>query len=502
MADFLQDHLGPARERVDEHLDRFFTEIRDEDGLGLVPDDEAGRVLPSEREFIGELEEYVLRGGKRLRPVSLFWAYKAAGGEGGMDDIYPVHLTVELFHNGTLVHDDFADQDPTRRGGPSIHQRAIDRFDGMVPRGIGDYVREVVDAIREDGIDGLPRRVMAASGTAIDAGNVMENLSREAVHRADRPAAEQMAVLETMNRNASLVNFGQNLDLKMEQLSIQDIARRDGVYDGGLVGRAADRLRGGANGVYDELMDEFDSWTDAYINMIDKKTVDLYLASVDIGAQLADASRSQRETLRTAMRDIGRAFQIQDDYLEIEESAADIGKEPTDIRNGKLTLAAITTYETLNAGIDLLERGPDAFDTRAIVDRYVARDGVAESQAVEEVHRATRGDASAIGTLHEAGIELTDHATTGVRYLDDAVLERGADRLKRDRDRFLSLYGDVSDEEDVQRVSDIILDYGTAKEWATGYIRSAKEALRGSDLEETYRAKFEGLADFMLDRTH
>lgn len=499
MADFVQEHLDPARETVDAHLERFFRELREDPGLKTVGTDEAHRILESERAYLGDLEEYVRRGGKRLRPVSLYWAYRAAGGERDMDELYPLHLSVELFHNGTLIHDDLVDQDPTRRGGRSIHERYIDTFERMVPGNAVRRVREAVRKARSDGVNGLPRRVMAGTGHAIDAGNVMENLSRNAIHDGNGDAETLFRAQRILNRRATMVNFGQNLDLTMEQLSLRDIARHDGVYDGSLAERLTTPFRG-HNHVYEHLDAQFDSWADAYIHMIDKKTVDLYTAAVEIGAEVAGATREQRATLTGAMRDIGRAFQIQDDYLEIEESAEDIGKEPTDIINGKLTLPAITTYEVLNASVDLVERGPAAFDTENLVRDYIAATGVETEEAAFQVQRATRGDRTAILDMHDAGMEVVRYADVDVPYLEDDVLMQGGERLRRDRDRFLDLYGDVSGQDDIDAVSDIITAYGTAKEWAWDYIHNAKATLQGSDLDPEYRAKFEGLADFMLER--
>ncbi|NOY37818.1 MAG: polyprenyl synthetase family protein [Chlorobi bacterium] len=65
---------------------------------------------------------YILSlGGKRLRPVlSLMSANLFT------EDIYkilPTALSIELFHNFTLVHDDIMDEAPLRRKRPSVHKR-------------------------------------------------------------------------------------------------------------------------------------------------------------------------------------------------------------------------------------------------------------------------------------------------------------------------------------------------------------------------------------------
>ena len=75
---------------------------------------------PEALELVGELNPYVLRGGKRLRPALVYHSYRACGGE---DDtrVLPAALAVELLHTYLLIHDDIMDQADTRRGEPSAH---------------------------------------------------------------------------------------------------------------------------------------------------------------------------------------------------------------------------------------------------------------------------------------------------------------------------------------------------------------------------------------------
>lgn len=74
---------------------------------------------------IGEPLDYALRaGGKRLRPILLVAAYRAAGGEPDGDAIYRLACAVELIHTYSLVHDDLPvmDDDELRRGRPTTHR--------------------------------------------------------------------------------------------------------------------------------------------------------------------------------------------------------------------------------------------------------------------------------------------------------------------------------------------------------------------------------------------
>ena len=66
--------------------------------------------------------EYILSlGGKRLRPLLALLATEAFGNK--PEDALPAALSVEVFHNFTLIHDDIMDQAPLRRGSPTVHNK-------------------------------------------------------------------------------------------------------------------------------------------------------------------------------------------------------------------------------------------------------------------------------------------------------------------------------------------------------------------------------------------
>lgn len=70
------------------------------------------------------LSEFVLRGGKRLRPTFAWWGWRGAG---GCDEDAPAVLravaSLELLHAAALLHDDVLDDSRTRRGQPTMHLR-------------------------------------------------------------------------------------------------------------------------------------------------------------------------------------------------------------------------------------------------------------------------------------------------------------------------------------------------------------------------------------------
>lgn len=101
-----------VRARVDAALRTFLVDATDEltaAGDDLVPVAEAAK-------------DFVLDGGKRLRPAFCFWGALAAGAE---DSEALVHAaaSLELLQACALVHDDLIDHSATRRGRPAVHQR-------------------------------------------------------------------------------------------------------------------------------------------------------------------------------------------------------------------------------------------------------------------------------------------------------------------------------------------------------------------------------------------
>lgn len=71
------------------------------------------------------LEDFVLRGGKRLRPAFAYWGWRAVsddpGPDGVSEDAMRLFAALELLHACALVHDDVIDASGTRRGMPTVH---------------------------------------------------------------------------------------------------------------------------------------------------------------------------------------------------------------------------------------------------------------------------------------------------------------------------------------------------------------------------------------------
>ena len=102
--------LSRYQEKINSELKKFFNKkIK-----------ETSKVSFYNARDIRLLRDYVLRGGKRLRPILVIIGYFLAGGK-NKKEILKTSLAIELIHNFLLIHDDIVDRDDFRRGKPSLH---------------------------------------------------------------------------------------------------------------------------------------------------------------------------------------------------------------------------------------------------------------------------------------------------------------------------------------------------------------------------------------------
>jgi geranylgeranyl pyrophosphate synthase len=212
---------------------------------------------------IAEAVQYGLKSpGKRLRPLLLLFAYRAAGGAG---DATLLACAPEVIHSYSLMHDDLPcmDDDDVRRGRPAVHKvygsrTAILAGVAMIPlaaRLVRDSTRamslaegvsrNVLDALLEaagaSGMIGGQQRDLAGEGLSLS----LDDL--EAIHSAKTGAlivgslrmgalaagadALQLAALERYGRSVGLAFqiMDDVLDVTSTTTAIGKTAGRDAV---------------------------------------------------------------------------------------------------------------------------------------------------------------------------------------------------------------------------------------------------------------------------------
>ncbi|WP_436923838.1 geranylfarnesyl diphosphate synthase [Halosimplex amylolyticum] len=91
--------------------------------------------------------------------------------------------------------------------------------------------------------------------------------------------------------------------------------------------------------------------TDEYLEMVELKTAVLYAASAAIAAMLLGADEETVDSLYGYGLDVGRAFQIQDDLLDLTTPSEKLGKQRgSDLVEGKQTLITLHAREQ---GVDV-----------------------------------------------------------------------------------------------------------------------------------------------------
>ncbi|MFN2495186.1 MAG: polyprenyl synthetase family protein [Pseudonocardiaceae bacterium] len=146
---------GPAEDRQGHQLDEELpAEVHRELAAFLAGKrDEAGGLDPRFAAAVDALNEFVLGGGKRLRPTFAWWGWRGAGGS--PDDpqagaVLRAVSSLELIQACALMHDDLMDDSSTRRGAPTVHvsfavrhraagwQGSAERFGAAVAILLGD----------------------------------------------------------------------------------------------------------------------------------------------------------------------------------------------------------------------------------------------------------------------------------------------------------------------------------------------------------------------------
>jgi geranylgeranyl pyrophosphate synthase len=149
----------------------------------------AGDYHPFIANVYSDLEEFVLRKGKRLASCSTLLTYK--GYTGKVDDkILDICVGIELYRHAILIHDDLVDMDNLRRGGNTLHQKFMKSYEPYTPR--------------------------FGEGTAIFTGNIAYSLALKSIIDSGFPEEKVSKVIRLLSEGYGEVNESQILDLLFE----------------------------------------------------------------------------------------------------------------------------------------------------------------------------------------------------------------------------------------------------------------------------------------------
>ncbi len=248
-------------------------------------------------------------GGKRLRPTILLLTAEA------ISDVEPLSESYRTF--------------------PSPENEPIDVLSAAVSIEVIQSFTLIHDDIMDD--DDLRRGVPAVHReydleTAILAGDTLYSKAFEYMLDTGAPAVRSVEALDELATTCTEICEGQALDVEFE-------------------GRS-------------------DVTTDEYLEMIEFKTAVLYAAAAAIPAILLGCDAETVDSLHGYGLDVGRAFQIQDDLLDLTVPSTELGKQRgSDLVENKRT---VVTLHARNQGIDvesLVSDSPTEAEIESAVER-------------------------------------------------------------------------------------------------------------------------------------
>jgi geranylgeranyl diphosphate synthase type I len=250
----------------------------------------AGGVAEAD-ELTGNLSEFLFRGGKRLRPALLYYAYKGCGGRSD-EAAMALAMAVELLHTYLLIHDDIMDRAELRRGEPSAHVLYRDFHQARGWAGDSSHFGEAVAILLGDLAQAYAVELFASAET--------ESNRRANLVRCYSLMCEEVIVGQYLEMTAG---FRQNLT---EQELLTVLQMKSGRY-------SVER-------------------------------------PMQLGALLAGASDSILEALAAYGAGVGEAFQLQDDLLGMFGDADRVGKPVgSDLVEGKFTVLIHHTLDRATA---------------------------------------------------------------------------------------------------------------------------------------------------------
>jgi geranylgeranyl diphosphate synthase type I len=312
------------------------------------------------------LRDFVLCGGKRLRPAFGYWGYRGAGGT-DTDEVVHGLASLELLHACALIHDDVMDCSDTRRGEPAVHRRFAELH---TQRGWG----------------GDPEAF--GRSAAILLGDLALGWSAEMFAGCGAPADRLVAAGPVYDEMRTEVMAGQYLDMLTQ--TDKGEPSRD---------RASQVAR------YKSA----------------KYTVERPL---HLGGRLAGADDALLAAYSAFGLPLGEAFQLRDDVLGVFGDPSETGKPAgDDLREGKRTYLVAAAWEAAGEPGRALLRDhlgdPDLDDAGVAALRTLITDTGALAVTEHRIRRLTEESLTAL-----AAADLEPDATLALRDLADAATIR------------------------------------------------------------------------------
>ena len=238
------------------------------------------------------------RGGKRLRALLLCDVWQALDSEQNPDReqaVMDLACALEVYQTSALVHDDIIDGSPRRRGRPAAHLALSRPVDGNDP---------------SDRVSARPD--VRGTGLGILLGDLLASLSTDMALQAAADLPHGPAIGRVFQAMQTAVVTGQILDIGMEEATLNN----------------PERLRCQALRTM--------AWKTASYTTLAPLALGLLVAGADL--------ERHKKSVRALGLDLGLAFQLGDDLLDVTGDDRRTGKPVGgDIREGKRTVLLADT---------------------------------------------------------------------------------------------------------------------------------------------------------------
>ncbi len=230
------------------------------------------------------IREFVLRDGKRIRPLFFLLAYSGYSKNNKLNkNAVRASLAFELLHDFLLIHDDIIDNSQTRRGKPTLHR----------------VFQSALKLQSKTGQD-----------ISIIAGDIIFALAVTALFDNNLPEKNRRLASSIFLKSVVLTGIGEVKDV------LNGLARLDKI-----------------------------SVNDILLNYRLKTAEYTFKAPLACGCILAGAGSKEAEKIAHYGQLLGEAFQIQDDLIGIFGDSKQIGKSVlSDIIESKITLPIYQAY--------------------------------------------------------------------------------------------------------------------------------------------------------------
>ena len=258
------------------------------------------------------LRYFMQLGGKRMRPILTLLGAELFGEQ--KENAINAALSVETFHNFSLIHDDLMDEALLRRNQASVHEKWNQNI-------------------------------------AILSGDVLFVKAFQLLAKHDSKHLSHL--LDLFNKTAIEVCEGQQMDMDFETRTDVSIAE--------------------------------------YIEMIRLKTSVLLGCALEMGAIIANATENDKRHLYEFGQNIGIAFQIQDDILDLYADPEKFGKQVGgDVISNKKTLLNLKALELASTQQleDLKELAIEKDHSKKIIETTQIYNEIKAKEACEAVMQA------------------------------------------------------------------------------------------------------------------